>query len=44
MFAGGGAVPSVKLPVVSVFVAVVTGGRTSPGAPTLVVALLVCPS
>lgn len=44
MFAGAGAVPSVKLPVVSVFVAVATGGCTSPGAPTDVVALLVCPS
>jgi len=45
MFAGGAAVPRVKLPVVSVFVAVVAGGRTSsPGAPTVVVALLVCPS
>jgi hypothetical protein len=45
MFAAGAAVLSVKLPVVSVFVAVAAGGRTgSPGAPTDVVALVVCPS
>jgi len=37
-----GSVP--KLPVVSVFVAVATGGCTSPGALIVDVALLVCPS
>jgi len=45
IFATGVVVGSVpKLPVVSVFVAVATGGCTSPGALIVDVALLVCPS
>ena len=41
---GAVVVGRVKLPVVSVFVAVAIGGRTSPGALIVDVALVVCPS
>ena len=44
MFGGGIAVPSANEPVVSVFVAVAIGGRTSPGTSIVDVALVVCPS
>ena len=43
MFAGGSAVPSANVPVVSVFVAV-AGGWVSPGALIVDVALPLCPS
>jgi hypothetical protein len=43
MFAGGSAVPSANVPVVSVFVAVI-GGAVSPGALIVDVALLFAPS